>query len=774
MSKIIVWLSVLFVLLVAAKGEEIKSVSYYDWFYEMIPSSMADYYKNSFLANNEYNTQTSLNQFLKENGYYIDDIDNNDIKMPLINEQMEPIVEETHFMTYTINVSYAIVAINNFIEHIPKIFEKIYLLYLSCIIFAVTLAKLLHILFRTSRNAVIESAKMIGESQIAASGAGQLLSLKEKISTIIKNGKSAFKNDDNERKSFVEYANFTLVKVLCLGNVNDGVFYGVYLTFIDGIDIYEQKRLENDEVLLAICYTNNNNTIPNASNFLSKNKTLFERIKKKRMRVPFDGDIKKYKRINSVPCLDIYGKVHDSYNQYICSVVHDNVAVKSFKRGNKKPQNLEAFLCDDEGVCSITKVDGSDNSKRIIQHGDNFLSSDDIINNTERFKEIMKKTKIDGNGGSANVVEEIVAQCIDNKKALLSLMNQISPDDNFVVKNAKKLLTIFSSLSSWVSPSSDLKNPLQNKSIVLELKEYAKGTNMKFGKPIDYDDLKRIAKPGDMIAAHGFQALSSIICSIQSKVRKCMPFGSHVGFLVDTTVLYADGMEEGEMYLMESSAGGAIMGDTNDAVGDIFNLAKHGCQIRSMRNLLIQAISHNSLYILCPLNEQARAQFDANVGPNRKNIGNVCVLKDFVAHTINAPYTTSGPNFTMGVCNGKLQSSSSKVKKRIANALTSIGIKNGSAFGSEFFCSELVGAFYTFCGILNFHDNHGSSMPPNNIHELLHFGQKPRDVNRITKQSISSGFIHPRQLYPIDFFLRDSHIPYLFNDLHVIQPTEKI
>lgn len=497
-----------------------------------------------------------------------------------------------------------------------------------------------------------------------------------------------------------------------------------------------------------------------------------------------------------VPFLDLYGRLHKSQNHYICSMVDDEFASNlliSLPNNNNHAhltamQDEKILICDDDNVCSIKHV----SSKKGVQSISHNVSSQSDINlNTERFKHLLividKARKEENNNNSLDDVSSMSSTNNTNNMNEFSsileqtirsgefdfLLAQLSPEDNFVFRTAKTVLSFIGSVANVVPKFSTDYNddPLSNPDYAVNLSTLSSGTNMKFGKSLTYDEFLEMAKPGDMVAVHGFQTLSNIICSIQSNVRGCSKFLSHVGHIIDTTYLRANGMVDGEKYLVESSAGGGIIGNMSDCVPEINGFGKHGVQIRSMRALLRQAIGHNSIYILCPLDAKNRRIFEQKCGPNRRNKNQKCAMAQCIEMLISVPYTTTPSNFMLGVLSGKFMSNSSSTRNKIITMMSKCGIQRGTAFGSELYCSEYMAYLYVMSG--NYQLYHPYKEGEFDIKKHI-IGKKPSELGYLSPEILSSKFVNPRQIYPIDFFIKDGLLPYIFDDLHVILPLERI
>lgn len=534
-------------------------------------------------------------------------------------------------------------------------------------------------------------------------------------------------------------------------------------------------------------------------------------------------DMKLYKSRYYTPVLDIYGKLHRSLGSYLCEQYHIEYAISESSTKLSSPQDLtnmtvdtlnpdtydgerngvvqkgtRAIICNSDQQCRLQSqpnmlMDKHPDIREQVQSNTNYfknsivggvayctssssIPSEPFENNTKTIGVVSVPDMI-GDGNSTAEINDI--------------LSQLTPESSGTFRVAKYLLKTMTALKPYIPRFSRQQSALEG---VLNLNQFTSNTDIQFGAPFTYGEFLKNAKAGDMIAVHGFAALSNVICTIQSKLRGGSKFLSHVGILVDTTIIRSPGMIDGEMYLLESSAGGGVIGDLHDCVPNIFGLAKSGVQIRSMKLLLTQAIRQRCIYIHCPLKSEYRNILNQNTGTDRLNNNQHCIFSNAIPRYINRPYTLTAANFLLGVesaCADFYNSSGSgltsnvpicrlnatKNVSKLKGFLSAYGKTQSTPFGSEFFCSELVASVYVELGILHIRGNcnivdiWGLDMD----HELVDTLKRHNDADQDESSDvIRQRIISPRHIYPIDFFSKSSRIymPYLFDKLHVIHPIE--
>jgi hypothetical protein len=292
-------------------------------------------------------------------------------------------------------------------------------------------------------------------------------------------------------------------------------------------------------------------------------------------------------------------------------------------------------------------------------------------------------------------------------------------------------------------------------SSTFNLEEVTKGTHIVWGEPITYEEFCKIARVGDMIAIRGSHQLSRLICQIQGLMREGHSLFSHEGILVNTTVFYMPGMIAGEWYLLESAVGGEALGEQYDSMPDVMGLARSGVQVRSMRGLLSNSLAQHTLMFLCPLSPVYRKMWDDCVGVKPRSQNKPCRLIEFMPIILNKRYTLTISNFLVGAANQHVNGKES-ARKRVTRTF----LKSQTKLGQEFFCSELCAAVYQHVGLL--------PQPPGGF---MPWGEDianlPWDENQLANQ-----FCYARQVYPVDFFLDNGRLPYLFGDIRFILPSE--
>lgn len=439
-----------------------------------------------------------------------------------------------------------------------------------------------------------------------------------------------------------------------------------------------------------------------------------------------------------------------------------------------------AWVCNDENVCRLQKIIDTD------------------IN-------ISRTTKINFDPSQGSILGERSALVVNKKRQSLlkelleeegdldtkHLHAQLSPEyHSKMFRMALKLIKIQSTTSnaikwaqSWWTPlcrvkseaeilagiSPGLKSILAQEttegdssdedqempSSTFNLEEVTKGTHIVWGEPITYEEFCETAQVGDMIAIRGSHQLSRLICQIQGLMREGHSLFSHEGILVNTTVFYMPGMIAGEWYLLESAVGGEALGEQYDSMPDVMGLARSGVQVRSMRGLLSNSLAQHTLMFLCPLSPVYRKMWDDCVGVKPRSQKKSCRLIEFMPIIINKRYTLTISNFLVGAANQHVNGKES-ARKRVTRA----SLKSQTKLGQEFFCSELCAAIYQHVGLL--------PPPPGGV---IPWGEDianlPWDENQLANQ-----FCYARQVYPVDFFLDNGRLPYLFGDIRFILPSE--
>lgn len=461
-------------------------------------------------------------------------------------------------------------------------------------------------------------------------------------------------------------------------------------------------------------------------------------------------------RRRDVPVIDVYGVIHPSMRAFLCNsepLTMYHQAGGIVPAPSKGSTATKVIACADD-VCSVKQLAPGTEAIQWTQH-----DLDDIKQNTERLVKIlkakeeeMKQLKIKANSGEigdADAWDRLVTTC----SQFSSLISQIDPGANSSVFCWTKRFFGFLSFATQLHTDGPAKALIPPPTFDLE--QLSRNTNIEYGEPMDYAELCKVARPGDMIAVHGVHAMSRIICNLQGKIKDGERYLSHVILLVDTTVFWMPGMIPGELYGIEACTGGGMIDDSYDVLPDVFLISRSGVQVRSLRGLLSESAKQHSLYLWCPLNAENRAKFDAGVGIHRDNLDVPCKLVSNLPKYLNKPYTLTPANFFVGASNSKMNGS--VAADAVRDMITSHAMRYQSPMGSEYFCSELVGDLYIDTGILQ---------PKRKIPHGANLG------DLVTADEMAEHFFVGRQLFPLDYFLCHSKIPYLFDPVHVIHPTQ--
>ena len=464
---------------------------------------------------------------------------------------------------------------------------------------------------------------------------------------------------------------------------------------------------------------------------------------------------------NKSPIVDVMGNIYYSYGSFVCeshplieSSTFDGTAKDVVAHASEAPTHKVWNYDSLQFQCALVELDPS--LAQDMTHG----VHNDIVETFRKRNQAMIGYLNEITSGTAlssddriNMLQNVIRYAFDEQDVAL-LKNQLNPAERNGFGIIKKFV---SAMSKFVSTEPKGDSGAGDGDVVLEMKALAEGTKIEWAGSIDYESLRKVAKVGDMIAVHGRATASNIICTLQSKMRGGSKFISHVLVVVDTTVFWMPGMVDGELYCIESAAGGGVLGDNIDSTPDIFGCARSGVQVRSLRSLLVDnAAHHHALYMWCPLNAAARSIMNQGVGIHRLDQHSPCRLVSNMKQYLNRRYTLTPANFLLGSRRDLVGvGGSNMMQKAFKSSLTSYAMHNQTPLGYEYFCSELVATVYCHVGLykslLNLETHQGRTLS-----ELL-----PQDV-------LSQVLCVPRQVYPIDFFHETPSTPYLFEPIWVI------
>lgn len=458
-----------------------------------------------------------------------------------------------------------------------------------------------------------------------------------------------------------------------------------------------------------------------------------------------------------VPVIDIYGTIYPSMRAFLCNsdpLTLDDLKLLQPQSHTDGPQSrvIKAVACS-ENVCAVTPLDAT---KRPLDWAASHDPSE-VKQRTARLQHILKAKERELRNSGFAEEQQSWNGLVDACSQYASLYAQIDPaESSSVFCWAKRFFGVMAFAAEFSLFGGGDKKSV-SKAPNFDLEQLSKNTHITYGEPLEYEELLKVAKPGDMIAVHGIHAMSRIICKIQSNIKDGAEYLSHLMMVVDTSVFIMPGMVPGELYVIEACTGGGMIDDTYDVLPDVYGISKSGVQIRSLRGSLSESAKQDSLYLLCPLKESYRATFDAHVSVNRTHYDQPCKMVSNMGKYLNKRYTLTPANFFIGSSNTNIDGTN--VGDTLRDILTGYALRNQSPIGSEYFCSELVGDLYIDMGILKpkKHIPHGANLS-----------------DHVTAEEIETDFFVGRQLFPLDFFLVHSKIPYLFDPLRVILPTQTV
>lgn len=205
-------------------------------------------------------------------------------------------------------------------------------------------------------------------------------------------------------------------------------------------------------------------------------------------------------------------------------------------------------------------------------------------------------------------------------------------------------------------------------------------------RSLKYSDFLKRAKPFDCIFFRGDTKVSKFIRFMQKITRGGWCTFSHVGMIVDTTVLRLEGMNDGEKYVLESVIGGII--PSFDSVYNISGEAQRGVQIRSLEEQILAPENKNGLFFWAPLSKKNREKIEKIPMANRKTD---------IIKLIGIKYPLNLVNFINAIKPGSTVSSILEPLEGTTN--------------STFFCSEMVARLYQIWCLIDPHINTRNIFP---------------------------------------------------------------
>lgn len=208
-----------------------------------------------------------------------------------------------------------------------------------------------------------------------------------------------------------------------------------------------------------------------------------------------------------------------------------------------------------------------------------------------------------------------------------------------------------------------------------------------------YERFSTMCKPLDMISLQGSFALGKVIKAAQQYDRGC-DIATHVGLLVNTTVLPLKGMIPGEWYVLESCIGGGIIPDW-DSTLNIAGQAISGVQIRSLRTQMNAKENEHSLFMWMPLRDAQRVKLNALIRREPS-----LVVYTLTRH-LGKPYTLNLANFGESLANSASLSWLMSWFSRAPN--------------ESLVCSELCSTVYIDLGVID------ASVTSRMVHPVSYF-----------------------------------------------------